>query len=196
MFTIQGVGSTSFALSYVLGEVLFKWKYNGSNLALFGTITTITSFLMIGPAPFIPLPITLKMCGVALFLNGIGYSTQSIASLSLAKHAVFDKDTTSNDTTRHALFSSFILIIAYIGHILGPILAGIFVDVLQFRMATMFVLCLQLLLLVLQLRYLCFGKDKGKQTETGIKYEKISQEVTLYNAVSIRFGDKYVANEN
>ena len=126
-------------------------------LILIGSLIIITAFLLIGPAPFLPLKPSLVLVLTSLCLNGIGQGGELIPSFAGAHKFAILAGFPQNMSTLglvSGLWTSFFAL----GGFIGPTTAGIFVDNFGQRNATMFVVVLHSLLAFCTSAYILYMK--------------------------------------
>ena len=180
MFLIQG--GTYSVCSAVWG-LLIQRSVNGFIVAIIGGSLTVIAALLIGPAPFIPLPTSLPLCCIALFLNGVGFSAQFTSYLLIAKDSIFHNVGKTNDVEKHAMFAGILVTIYSTGFFVGPTLGGLFVDTVHYEIATLFVAFLQLFLLIITVYYY-YRRNCVTMQQTTTKGDTLSKEVQHYQKKS------------
>ena len=126
-------------------------------LTVIGSLIIIVAFLLIGPAPFIPLNTSLGLVLGSLCLNGIGLGGELVPSFAGAHRfailAGFPQDMSTLGLVS-GLWTSFFALGAFI----GPTTAGILVDNFGHRNTTLFVVVLHSLLALSTLLYIVYKK--------------------------------------
>jgi len=144
MFMVNGL---AYALSAPLwGQIGDKFKCP-KVLIFVGSILVSISFLLLGPAPFIPLETTIPICVVALVLFGVGSSAELVAtfsgSLAAAHKAGFPQDLSTSGLISGIYVSSFAL-----GSFMGPSVGGIAIDYLGFKWTSQILVAMHVFLAV------------------------------------------------
>ncbi|KAI4485992.1 hypothetical protein M0804_006481 [Polistes exclamans] len=142
MFVINGG-------TYALTAPVWGWfcdKYSHPKIAtVVGCILVCIAFSLIGPAPFIPYPtmIWLTICG--LVIHGLGMSAQLVASFTDALRTSIAYGFPNNLET-YGLISGLWTSTFALGAFIGPSVAGILLDNIGFRNASMFIVILHLII--------------------------------------------------
>lgn len=142
MFVINGG-------TYALTAPAWGWfcdKYSHPKIAtVVGCILVCIAFSLIGPAPFIPYPtmIWLTICG--LVIHGLGMSAQLVASFTDALRTSIAYGFPNNLET-YGLISGLWTSTFALGAFIGPSVAGILLDNIGFRNASMFIVILHLMI--------------------------------------------------
>nr|XP_031848918.1 MFS-type transporter SLC18B1-like [Nomia melanderi] len=101
-------------------------------------------FCLVGPAPFIPSPTIIWMTITGLVIHGLGMSAQLVASFTDAMRTSIEYGFANNLET-YGLVSGLWTSTFALGAFIGPSVAGILMDNIGFRNATMFIVMLHLL---------------------------------------------------
>ena len=112
-----------------------------------GSLFILTAFLFIGPAPFIPLDLSINLCIGMLVLHGIGFAAQLVAGFSSAhKQAILNGF--DDNLKTYALVSGLWTSTFALGAFIGPSLAGILMHHFGFPKASLLVVFSQLSVLL------------------------------------------------
>ena len=132
-------------------------KVSTYSLTIVGSLFIITAYLLIGPAPFIPIKPSLGLVLTSLCLNGIGQGGELIPSFAGAHRSAILAGLPRDMSTLglvSGLWTSFFALGAFI----GPTVAGILLDNFGHRNTSMFVVSLHSLLALCTLLYLIYKK--------------------------------------
>ncbi|XP_066990122.1 MFS-type transporter SLC18B1-like [Macrobrachium rosenbergii] len=164
--------------TYGIFAPLWGWlcdkKLNPRIVVIFGAIVVTITFLMIGPAPYLPVGgISIPICIAALVLHGTGFGAELVATFTSAH-----RDAVANgfpdDIQTYGLVSGMWTSTFALGAFIGPSAAGALFDAVGFPWATQFVVALHALAAVLFAFFLCCTK---KQEEPAGAYTKINQNL-------------------
>ncbi|CAK9807234.1 MFS-type transporter SLC18B1 [Anthophora plagiata] len=109
-----------------------------------GCILVVIGFCLVGPAPFIPCPTMLWLSISGLVVHGLGMAAQLVASFTDALRTSIQYGFPNNLET-YGLISGLWTSMFALGAFIGPSVAGILLDNIGFRNATMFIVFLHLL---------------------------------------------------
>ncbi|XP_396217.2 MFS-type transporter SLC18B1 [Apis mellifera] len=109
-----------------------------------GCILVVIGFMLVGPAPFIPCPTLLWMTICGLVVHGLGMAAQLVASFTDALRTSIQYGFPNNLET-YGLISGLWTSTFALGAFIGPSVAGILLDNIGFRNATMFIVLLHML---------------------------------------------------
>lgn len=176
MFVLNGATYGFFA---PLWGWLSDKKVNPRVVVIFGAVVVTASFMMVGPAPYIPVEkITLPICIVALILHGTGFGAELVATFTSAH-----KDAVANgfpdDIQTYGLVSGMWTSTFALGAFIGPSAAGALFDTIGFRWATQFVVALHVLVALFYALHMCCSKKKIPSQ--GL-YTKIHQSLAVTDA--------------
>ncbi|KAL1140892.1 hypothetical protein AAG570_000820 [Ranatra chinensis] len=146
MFIISG--GTYALVAPLVGRICDKWVYPKKVMCA-GSLLVITSYILVGPSPFLPLPTTLPFCIFGLVIHGFGIAglmvPTFIDSICSAVSAGFQDDINTYGIISGLWSSSFAL-----GAFIGPSVAGFLYDSVGFRYGTLFVIGVHLILVRIQ----------------------------------------------
>jgi len=127
------VGPAAYAIAAPpVGMLANKWSKR--MLIIIGTVVCGLAYILLGPAPFLPakaFPSTLWLNGISLAVFGIGGAMFCIPALPDMNDSALKYGLEDSIATQSAL-SSIYNSMFYIGGILGPVLAGVLVEHLEF----------------------------------------------------------------
>ena len=130
-----------------MGQLDIMCWPSGPVKCLLLAILVSISFLLVGPAPFIPLETNIPLCVVALIILGIGCSAELVAtfsgSLAAAHEAGFPADLSTCGLISGIWASSFAL-----GCFLGPSVGGASLETFGFRWASQIVVVMHIILAI------------------------------------------------
>ena len=151
MFIVNGLAYAVTAP--MLGRACDKLP-NAKLVTIFGATLQVLAFLLIGPAPFIPISSSLTLDIVALAFNGIGFGAELVAGFSGALKDVIVYGMPDNIET-NGLISGMWTSSFALGAFIGPSCTGPLLDSLGFSNSTMFVMGLHGVLAITLSVYLC-----------------------------------------
>ncbi|BES95382.1 solute carrier family 18, subfamily B, member 1 [Nesidiocoris tenuis] len=144
MFIISG--GTYAVIAPGVGRLCDKWVYPKKMLTV-GALFIVTSYVIIGPFPYLMIPKSLGLCIVGLVVHGFGLAALMVPtfidSICSAVAAGFRDDIGTYGVISGLWSSSFAL-----GAFIGPSVAGWLYDLVGFQYGTLFVISLHLLLFV------------------------------------------------
>ena len=135
MFFLTGI---AYALSTPVWGRLADKGFHHRYMVITGGFLIIVAFLMIGPAPFIPIDASIPLIAVSLVIQGLGFGAEMISSFTGAQ-----KDAVllgfPNDLSTFGLVSGCWTSFFAFGAFFGPTCAGSLLDAFGFRNASMFI---------------------------------------------------------
>jgi len=155
-------------------------------IILLGSLVVIVSFLLIGPAPFLPLDETLGLCIAALVIHGIGFGAQLVATFSGAHMDVIASGMPDNLAT-YGLVSGMWTSSFALGAFIGPSCAGVLLDAFGFDWACMFVVALHSVVALLMVLYMCCFKKPSQRRDL---YETLETELATKNFEHLSLKDQ------
>ncbi|XP_046442778.1 MFS-type transporter SLC18B1-like [Daphnia pulex] len=151
MFVIEG---GIYAITAPVWGYLCDRKVQPKIVTLIGSIFIVVGFLLIGPAPFLPLDTTLNLAITGLVIMGFGVGAELVSGfISALQEATFHGF--PNNLSTYGLVSGLWTSTFALGAFVGPSLAGILFDQVGFRYSTLFVITTNALLGILVLFFLC-----------------------------------------
>ncbi|KAK1120385.1 hypothetical protein K0M31_012366 [Melipona bicolor] len=164
MFVINGG-------TYAITAPAWGWlcdKYSHPKVAtVAGCVLVVVGFCLVGPAPFIPCSTTLWMTVCGLVVHGLGMAAQLVASFTDALRTSIQYGF-SNNLETYGLISGLWTSTFALGAFIGPSVAGILLDNIGFRNATMFIVLLHMLVGVMAAVFLSSCTRRHKPyTEIG-----------------------------
>ncbi|XP_012219414.1 MFS-type transporter SLC18B1-like [Linepithema humile] len=141
MFVINGG-------TYAITAPAWGWlcdKYWHPKVAtIAGSFLVMIGFCLIGPAPFIPSPTIIWLTISGLVIHGLGMAAQLVASFTDALRSSIEYGF-PNSLETYGLISGLWTSTFALGAFIGPSLAGILLDNIGFRNASMFIVLLHTL---------------------------------------------------
>ncbi|XP_076238345.1 MFS-type transporter SLC18B1 [Calliopsis andreniformis] len=156
---------------YAITAPAWGWlcdKYSHPKVAtVAGCLLVVVGFCLVGPAPFIPSPTILWLTICGLVVHGLGMAAQLVASFTDALRTSIGYGFPDNLET-YGLISGLWTSTFALGAFIGPSVAGILLDQIGFRNATMFIVLLHLLVGVVAAVFLSSCTRRRKPfTEVG-----------------------------
>ncbi|XP_018573971.1 MFS-type transporter SLC18B1-like isoform X2 [Anoplophora glabripennis] len=169
--------------------------YNPKIVTIVGTILVAAGFMLIGPAPFIPVPTILWLTICGLVLHGLGMAAQLVASFTDALRTSVAHGFPNNLET-FGLISGLWTSTFALGAFIGPSISGILYDSIGFRNASIFIMAIHLFVGFAVTIFICFSKthpayveikeDKLASGDTSLYIKSQSQSSTTESMKSIR----------
>ncbi|OXA37015.1 MFS-type transporter SLC18B1 isoform X2 [Folsomia candida] len=154
---------------YAITAPLFGWfcdrVASPIYVLLFGAILIFTGFLLIGPAPFIPIDTIVWVTAVGLVIMGLGLSAILVASFLYCLSESMTNGLPDNIST-YGVISGLWTSAVSLGAFVGPSIGGFLYDEFSFRPATYYVLGTQALVVLVIIVYL-FMKPKRSSSGDG-----------------------------
>ncbi|XP_068220297.1 MFS-type transporter SLC18B1-like [Palaemon carinicauda] len=167
---------------YGLFAPLWGWlcdkHINPNIVVIIGAFFTITTFLLVGPAPYLPIEhITIPICIIALVIHGMGFGAELVATFTSAH-----RDAVANgfpdDIQTYGMVSGMWASTFALGAFIGPSVAGALFDLIGFEWATQFVVALHVIVALAFSAHLCCKK---KTPNEGL-YTKIHNSLAVTDA--------------
>ncbi|XP_048513944.1 MFS-type transporter SLC18B1-like [Athalia rosae] len=134
---------------------------------IIGCFLVMVGFGLVGPAPFIPSPTLVWLSVLGLVIHGFGMAAQLVASFTLALKSAIEQGFPNNLET-YGLISGLWTSTFALGAFIGPSIAGILLDTIGFRNASMFVVILHFLVaIVASLSLSCCSGGPKPYTRVG-----------------------------
>jgi len=160
MFVLNG---GAYALTAPLWGILSDKIKFPKLLVFIGAILVSVSFLLLGPAPFIPLETTIPLCVLALIFLGVGCSAELVAtfggSLAAAHEAGFPQDLSTCGLISGIWAACFSL-----GSFAGPSAGGAAMEAFGFKWASQIVVAMHVLLAVVTAYLMLSNNKKTKES--------------------------------
>ena len=118
---------TYTVISLLTGYCVTKIFHPGS-LSIAGLSLLLLSFILIGPAPYLPLPPSLPLTVSSLVLQGAGAAAVLVSTYSSSLAASLDKAGYTDCPATFSLVSGLWTAAFALGNFLGPSLAGVIYD--------------------------------------------------------------------
>ena len=144
----------------VLGKLCDKYTNSMTLVSIFGTFLCLLGLVLVGPIPGSGLESNIWLIIISLLLFGIGTAAKQVSGYSHAlNYSIRNRGFGKNKCT-YGLVSGLFFSCISLGGFVGPTIAGIFVESFNFRVATVVMFGIELILFcVLFICYL-FGKTK------------------------------------
>jgi len=161
-----------------VGMLANKWSER--SLIVLGAVVCGFGYVFLGPAPFLPakvFPSTLWLNGISLAVSGIGdamFCVPALADMNTSALKYGLPDTIATQSALSSIYNS----VFYIGGILGPVLAGLMVEQIDFAWSSAvfgFMLCLSGLFIGI------FTLFERRSTRVFQQRFRISKDSTLEN---------------
>ncbi|KAG7163416.1 MFS-type transporter SLC18B1-like [Homarus americanus] len=156
MFVLNGATYGFFA---PLWGWLCDKRINPRIVVIFGSFMVMIAFIIIGPAPFLPIPTTLPLCIFALVLHGTGFGAELVATFTSA-HRDAVVNGFPDDIETYGLVSGLWTSTFALGAFIGPSAAGALFDWIGFGWASVFVVALHLIVAISFILNMCCTKKK------------------------------------
>ena len=142
----------------VFGVLNDKW-YCHRYLILCGSFLVVVAFLLMGPAPFVPLTPCIPLIIFSLFIQGIGFGALNVSSFVGAQRDAVLLGL-PDDLSTFGLVSALWTSGLAFGAFTGPTIGGCLLDYFGFRWATVFVFAYNSLLLLANVLFILYRKVK------------------------------------
>ncbi|XP_046424027.1 MFS-type transporter SLC18B1-like isoform X1 [Neodiprion virginianus] len=156
---------------YAMTAPAWGWicdKYSKPQIpTIAGCVLVMVGFGLVGPAPFIPCETLIWLTVLGLVIHGFGMAAQLVASFT---HALTEAIAHgfSNNLETYGLISGLWTSTFALGAFIGPSIAGILLDTIGFRNASMFIVILHLLVaIVASISLSCCTGGPKPYTEIG-----------------------------
>jgi len=134
MFVISG---TLYAVSAPLVGRLCDLDVYPKKVMVAGSVCIVTSYVLVGPLPGLPLPTTLWMCVLGLIVHGIGTASILVPCfIDIIRSSVASGF--ADDMSTYGMVSGLWASFFSLGAFVGPSVAGILYDTVGFRGGTLF----------------------------------------------------------
>ncbi|CAL4071704.1 unnamed protein product [Meganyctiphanes norvegica] len=136
-------------------------KFTPQSVTLVGTVFMMMSFLLIGPAPFLPIPYTLPLAVIACILFGIGKGSQMVSTFSgVCQEAI--RAGFPNNMAIHGIVSGLWNCCFSLGCFFGYIGGGALLQWVGFEWGSMCILGLETLSFFLLTIFICANPHRAK----------------------------------
>eukprot|EP00095_Tigriopus_kingsejongensis_P003951 maker-scaffold79_size400133-snap-gene-1.9 protein:Tk03951 transcript:maker-scaffold79_size400133-snap-gene-1.9-mRNA-1 annotation:"uncharacterized mfs-type transporter" len=154
--------------------------------AFVGAVLIAAGFVLMGPLPFFPFQKSIPLIIGALVLHGIGLGAQVVSGFADAhKQALAAGFPDTIDT--YGLISGLWTSVFALGAFVGPTVAGILFDAIQFPMATLFIIVAQIFVIIFLSCFIGFdyfkSRAEARSTDDEDTTSLLDPEVPGYGAV-------------
>ncbi|XP_077516656.1 MFS-type transporter SLC18B1-like [Amblyomma americanum] len=160
-------GTVYACTAWIWGKIADK-TVRTKELGILGCILLCCCLVLIGPAPFIPLPTAIWSVMLALALFGLG-SGGTIVSSFVGSFRDTLKRGFPDDLSTYGLVSSVFTVSHSMGAFVGPTLGGYLLEVIGYRMGTMVLLGNELLLICALCIYVTVHRKTPEDLEPLLK---------------------------
>ncbi|CAI6348688.1 unnamed protein product [Macrosiphum euphorbiae] len=165
MFIISG---GTYALIVPVVGYVYDTGLNPKKIMIIGTILTVVSFSMVGPAPFMPIEKSMLWVVIGLVIQGIALGMICVPTFVDSMTAAFQSGF-PNDIHTYGLFSGIWTSSFALGAFLGPSIAGVLYDMVGFENGTYFEISLHVVLGVMLTFFVCLEqRPSDKSVVNGI----------------------------
>ncbi|XP_023221317.1 MFS-type transporter SLC18B1-like isoform X1 [Centruroides sculpturatus] len=145
--------------------------FNNKLLAIVGCALMGTCYVLIGPAPFIPLDTSIALVCVSLMFFGLGTGGKLVSAfLGVLHHTVINRGFPT-DVTTYGLVSSMVASSQSLGAFIGPSLGGYLLQTVGYKPGTLVLVAVEILLIIILSSVLSYQKC-NKHKEDGSEEEK------------------------
>lgn len=169
MFVLNGA---TYAVSAPIWGKLCDRGLSPRLVVLIGSLVVAFAFLLLGPAPFLPLTETLGLCITALIIHGVGFGAQLVATFSGAHKDAIAAGMPDNIVT-YGLVSGMWTSAFALGAFIGPSSAGALLDTFGFDWGCMFVVALHMLIAIATVFFMCVQSPQKKDS----MYRRLENEI-------------------
>lgn len=187
MFVVSG--GTYAIVSPIFGRIVDK-VLRPKTLLLVGCMLNVVSFSIIGPLPFLPIPQTLGICVLALFIHGLALAAGNVSTFIDSIRSAIAAGFPENIST-YGLMSGIWTSAYALGAFIGPSVAGFLYDLVGFRYATIFVIIIHTSLAIVLIVYRIKKPNKWDCNSNNIVHilekddmgeEKVNNEYETYKS--------------
>ncbi|XP_055609411.1 MFS-type transporter SLC18B1-like isoform X2 [Uranotaenia lowii] len=167
---------------YAASAPVFGWMVdkflNPKVCSGIGCAMIVTGFMIVGPAPFIPVDTTLKLVIVGLVFHGFGIAAVLVSGFTDSLRTAISNGMQDNIETYGIISGLWTSTFAF-GAFVGPSVSGLLYDVLGFRLATMFIVALVAIVGVVIWFFIMCDRTKGQ-------YKKLDSTESLVKSTDGR----------
>lgn len=149
-------GGTYALIAPVIGYVC-DTGLNPKKIMIIGTILTVISYSLVGPAPFMPLQKSMVLVVIGLVIQGVALGMICVPTFVDSMNAAFESGFPNNIHT-YGLLSGIWSSSFALGAFLGPSIAGVLYDLVGFEKGTYFEISLHTLLGIALLLFVCLDR--------------------------------------
>ncbi|KAA0203699.1 hypothetical protein HAZT_HAZT007212 [Hyalella azteca] len=176
VFVLNG---TTYALSAPIWGKLCDKGVPPMIITLVGALTVIVAFLMLGPAPFLPVKESLGLIIAALIIHGFGVGAQLVSTFSGAHRDAIAYGMPNNLST-YGLVSGMWTSAFALGAFIGPSSAGALFDAFGFSYASQYIVVLHAMVaIVILVCGYCYPKLSDKSMYRNLEEEAYTEEAQL-----------------
>ena len=151
-------------------------------ICLTGLASLFTSFILLGPSPYLPIPSTIPFKIAGLVLQGLGMGSSLFASYSCALKATLQLPDFPENVTTYSVVSSIWTAVYALGSFVGSSLAGLLYDNLGWRWGCATVQCLLVVTIAFSFRAASIAnKSNYTELEGRNKKDRVEMEVKSLN---------------
>ncbi|MCL4158758.1 UNVERIFIED_CONTAM: hypothetical protein GTU68_050739 [Idotea baltica] len=156
MFVLNGAAYA--LLAPIWGKLSDKWL-TSQTVSMLGAFFIACAFILLGPAPFLPLHMSLSLCIIALISHGLGIGAELVSTFS-----GFHKDAIKlgfpDDIGTYGLVSGLWTSTFALGAFVGPSLSGVLFDTIGFPWAAQLIVGYHLCIFLGTGVYILFFRNK------------------------------------
>lgn len=149
-------GGTYALIAPIIGYVC-DTGLNPKKIMIFGTVLTVVSYSIVGPAPFVPLNKSMLLIVLGLIIQGLALAMICVPTFVDSMRAAFESGF-PNDIHTYGLLSGIWSSSFALGAFLGPSIAGVLYDLVGFEKGTYFEICLHLVLGLALFAFVCLER--------------------------------------
>ncbi|VVC34301.1 Major facilitator superfamily,Major facilitator superfamily domain [Cinara cedri] len=150
-------GGTYALIAPIVGYVC-DIGFNPKKIMILGTILTVISYAIVGPAPFVPLSKNILLVIIGLVIQGLALGMICVPTFVDSMTAAFDAGF-PNDIHTYGLLSGIWSSSFALGAFLGPTIAGILYDLVGFERGTYFEIFIHIVLGIALMAFVCMERN-------------------------------------